>query len=91
MEISLAMELLWQMVGSVGALLTMFGFVPQILKIHRTKSVEDVSLPMLIQFAVGVFLWAAYGLHREDPIIVISNLVSFASLFMAIVLYFRYS
>ena len=47
----------WELIGSGAALLTMFGFVPQIIKIQKTKSVEDVSLHMLLQFALGIFLW----------------------------------
>lgn len=81
---------IWEMVGSAGALLTMFGFVPQILKIKRTKSSDDVSLPMLIQFTIGVILWMLYGIHLNNAILIISNLVSLLTLILAIGLYFRY-
>lgn len=70
--------------------MTMFGFVPQIIKIRKTKSVEDVSLFMLIQFAFGMLLWLLYGIHIQDPILIIANAVSFISLTIAIGLFFKY-
>ncbi|NYT21226.1 MAG: hypothetical protein GKC07_05430, partial [Methanomicrobiales archaeon] len=51
----------WLLIGILAALLTMFGFVPQLMKMYRTKSVSDVSLGTLCQFTTGVSLWAVYG------------------------------
>jgi len=68
----------------------MFGFVPQILKIYRTESVADVSLFMLLQFFVGIFLWLLYGIHIQDEILIVSNAVSFLTLIVAIGLYLKY-
>ena len=75
----------------MAALLTMFGFVPQVIKMFRTKSVEDVSLPMLFQFGIGVLLWTLYGVHLHNPIIVVANIVTFLTLSVAIGLYIHYS
>ena len=80
----------WELIGSGAALLTMFGFVPQINKIQKTKSVEDVSLHMLLQFALGIFLWLLYGIHIRDSILIIANAVSFFSLVVDIGLLFKY-
>jgi MtN3 and saliva related transmembrane protein len=80
----------WELVGSAAALLTMFGFIPQIAKIYRTESVADVSLFMLLQFFVGVFLWLLYGIHIQDRILIVSNVVSFLTLIVAIGLYVKY-
>jgi MtN3 and saliva related transmembrane protein len=80
----------WELVGSAAALLTMFGFVPQILKIYRTESVEDVSLFMLMQFFVGIFLWLLYGISIQDKILIVSNAISFVTLIVAMGLYIKY-
>lgn len=77
----------WYLVGTVAAVLTTFGFVPQIIKMVRTKSVRDISLITLVQFSAGVALWAAYGLHRADPVIVGANLVSLVIFIVGIVVY----
>ncbi|HUI39840.1 MAG TPA: SemiSWEET family transporter, partial [Methanothrix sp.] len=79
----------WELVGSAAALLTMFGFVPQILKIYRTESVKDVSFYMLFQFTIGIFLWLLYGISISDKILIVSNAVSFLTLIVAIGLYVK--
>jgi MtN3 and saliva related transmembrane protein len=80
----------WELIGSGAAVLTMFGFVPQIIKIYKTKSVEDVSLGMLLQFCLGMFLWLLYGWHIRDNILIVANIVSFFSLIVSIGLFIKY-
>ena len=80
----------WELVGSGAAILTMFGFVPQILKIYHSKSVEDVSFLMLVQFTFGMLLWLLYGIHIQDKILIVSNAVSFSTLIVAVGLYLKY-
>lgn len=81
----------WYLIGIAAALLTTFGFVPQIIKMHTTKSSRDVSLVTLFQFSAGVFLWTFYGLHLGDNIIIAANAITFLTLVAAIVLYYHYS
>ena len=83
--------MVWLFVGSIAAVFTSFGFVPQLLKMRRTKSVRDVSLLTFVQFSLGISLWAIYGLHLKDPIIVAANLVSLSVVLAGIALYIRYS
>ncbi len=80
----------WYIIGTVAALLTTFGFVPQIIKMHRTKSSEDVSLATLYQFSAGVILWAVYGFYRKDVIIIAANIICFLTLVVAIIAYHYY-
>lgn len=80
----------WEIVGAVAAALTTFGFVPQIVKIYRTRSVEDVSLIMLLQYCIGLFLWMLYGIYLKNDILIISNFVSFSTLVLAVGLYLKY-
>ena len=81
---------MWYAVGAVAALLTTFGFVPQIFKMRQTRCVKDVSLVTLCQFLIGVTIWAVYGVHLGDVVIVSANVVSFVILMIAISMYFRY-
>lgn len=80
----------WELVGWCAALLTMFGFVPQIFKIYRSHSVSDVSLVMLLQFSLGMFLWLLYGLYIQDPILIVSNTISFLTLLVTTGMYMKY-
>ncbi|MCU0631412.1 MAG: SemiSWEET family transporter [Methanolinea sp.] len=80
----------WFFMGVVAALLTTFGFVPQILKMYRTRHVKDVSPLTFIQFLAGVGLWALYGMHIGDPIVTVANIVTFGTLVIALLLYVHF-
>lgn len=82
--------MIWTIIGAIAATLTMLGFVPQIARSLRTRSVKDVSPIALFQLSTGVFLWIIYGIYRKDPIIIIANTVSLVTLFVLIFLYFKY-
>jgi MtN3 and saliva related transmembrane protein len=82
--------MIWTIIGAAAATLTMFSFVPQIVRSLRTKSVKDISPVTLFQFSLGVFLWMIYGFARRDPIIIIANIVSLATLLVLIYLYFKF-
>ena len=79
----------WTILGIAAASLTMFGFVPQIVKMWKTHSVKDVSGLTLIQFSVGATLWMLYGMHLEDFIIIGANAISLATLLLALGLYLK--
>ena len=83
-------DIAWYAVGAVAAALTSFGFVPQIVKMWRSKSVRDVSPITILQFIAGVLLWTVYGVHLRDPVIMAANLVSLAIMIGALLLYFRF-
>lgn len=80
----------WYALGAVAAALTSFGFVPQVMKMWRTKSVRDVSPFAIVQFIVGITLWAIYGFHLRDPIVIAANLVALSIFILALALYFRF-
>ncbi len=81
----------WYIIGTVAALLTTFGFVPQIIKMQRTKSAKDVSIATLIQFSAGVTFWTLYGIHLGDVIIIAANAITFITLVIAIAFYYHYN
>ncbi len=79
----------WAIVGIAAASLTMFGFVPQIIKMWKTESVKDVSGMTLFQFSAGSALWMLYGIHLQDLIVIGANAISLAILLVALGLYLR--
>jgi MtN3 and saliva related transmembrane protein len=81
----------WTILGIAAASLTMFGFVPQIMKMWTTHSVKDVSGLTLIQFSVGAMLWILYGIHLQDFIVVGANAISLVTLLIALGLYWNLS
>lgn len=61
------------LLGFTAASLTTLAFLPQVIKIWRSRSTKDISLPMLITFIVGVTLWLIYGLLVNAAPIYIAN------------------
>ncbi len=82
--------MLWTIIGLCAAVLTMFAFIPQIVKVLKTKSAKDVSLITLLQLSLGVLLWIAYGIHLRDAIIITANSVTLTTLILLLFLYFNY-
>jgi len=65
------------LIGLLGAICTTFSFVPQVIKIIKTRRTKDISLLMYIIMTVGLFLWLTYGLMINDLPIILANIVSF--------------
>jgi len=65
----------WTYLAFVAGALTSTGYLPQILKGLRTKKMRDVSLLMPAVLGFGMFLWLIYGLVRDDPAIIVANIV----------------
>jgi MtN3 and saliva related transmembrane protein len=63
-------------VGLVAGVLTTIAFVPQLLKIYRTKSGRDVSARMFVIFSLGVALWLAYGIMIRSLPVIVANAVT---------------
>ncbi len=69
------------------------GYIPQIVKGLKTRRMDDVSLLMPAVLGTGMFMWLIYGLAREDPAIVVANVVgsSLTALLVAMIVRYRKS
>lgn len=76
--------------GLAAATLTTLSFLPQVLKIWRTRNAKDLSLTTYGMFCVGVVLWLAYGLLVRDLPIIVANVVTLALSGSVLVLALRY-
>jgi MtN3 and saliva related transmembrane protein len=63
-------------VGLVAALCTTLAFLPQVIKIWKTKSVGDLSKGTFIVFTLGVTMWLTYGLLIGDFPVIVANAVT---------------
>lgn len=61
------------LLGLIAGTLTTIAFIPQLLKVWRSKSANDISLNMLIIFNSGVFIWLIYGIYLEAIPIILAN------------------
>lgn len=83
-------DAVWTGIGTFAALLTSLSFIPQVIKMWRSQSVADVSPVTFIQFSLGAVLWIAYGISRQDPVVIGANIVTLATLLVALTLYYQH-
>ena len=60
-------------IGIVAACCTTIAFLPQAIKIRRTRSTKDISLGMFLTFSIGLALWLIYGLLQHDIPLIAAN------------------
>jgi MtN3 and saliva related transmembrane protein len=65
------------LLGLMAGALTTMSLLPQVVKIWRSKSTKDISFGMYLILAMGLLLWAFYGLFIESLPVVITNSLSF--------------
>lgn len=64
--------------GLTAATLTTCSFIPQLTKVWRTKSAEDLSYGMFTVLSLGILLWLIYGLIIRDLPLIAANAVTLA-------------
>ena len=64
-------------IGLGAGILCMVSFLPQVIKIMRTKQTKDLSLITFSLLSLGVFLWLIYGILIGELPIILSNAVIF--------------
>lgn len=65
------------MIGSIAGVLTTLAFIPQVVKVVKTKDTKSLSLGMYSMQVVGVFLWLLHGIVIGDMALLIANAVTF--------------
>ena len=76
--------------GYVAGMVTTFAFLPQVLRIVRTRSAQDVSWGMIAMFCVGVSLWLWYGIRLDSLPLIVANGVTLALVLTMFALKLRY-
>ena len=73
-----------EIMGALGASLTTLSFIPQAIRVIRTRETGAISLAMYAMFTAGVTFWGVYGLMTMQWSIIIANAitVSLASLIL---------
>jgi len=71
--------------GFVAGTLTTIAFVPQLLRILKTRSAHDISWWMFGILIAGIVMWLWYGIRVDALPVIIANAVTLA-LAVAIVL-----
>jgi MtN3 and saliva related transmembrane protein len=64
------------LIGYIPGTLTTASFVPQVIRSWKLKETRDLSLAMLVLFALGVILWTVYGMWIGSLPIIAANVVT---------------
>jgi len=64
------------LIGFMAATLTTIAFIPQVIKVWRTRSTRDVSIGMYTLFTAGVALWFCYGLMIGSWPVMMANAIT---------------
>ncbi len=77
-------------IGLLAATLTTISFIPQAVKIIRTKHTKDISLWMYICLLVGLVCWLIYGIMLMEVPIILANSVTFVFVAAILVMKIKY-
>ncbi len=59
--------------GFVAGMLNTLCYLPQVVKIWKTRETKDLSLLMYIALTIGTVFWFLYGLALHQPPIWVAN------------------
>jgi MtN3 and saliva related transmembrane protein len=62
--------------GTTAAFLTSIAFIPQVLKILKTRNTSGISLIMYALFVTGVACWLGWGLMLGQTPVIVANAVT---------------
>ena len=82
-------NVLGPIVTATGSILAL-AYFPQVYKIWKKKSVEDISLTMYGVAFPCLVLWLLYGLSINNLPLIASNAIAVVASGMIIVLYLKY-
>ena len=73
--------------GYAAAACTTSAYIPQVLRVWRTRSTTDISLKMFLVLVTGLSLWLTYVIWRGEWPLIIAN--SITLMLASTILYFK--
>lgn len=74
----------YQILALIAGALIVGNTLPQLIKILKTKKVDDLSLAMFIMIFLAQVIWLVYGFHIKDIPVIFTNI--FGMLFSVIII-----
>jgi len=82
--------ILLTILGIVAGVFILTGWVDQIYKGYKTKSMKDISKFLMIFISAGAILWLIYGLIVSDVFIMGTNITAIVLMFIVLSMKRRY-
>tara|TARA_B100000963_G_scaffold356012_1_gene375347 strand:+ start:477 stop:743 length:267 start_codon:yes stop_codon:yes gene_type:complete len=64
-------------IGLLAGTCTTIAFIPQVVKVVKTKKTDGISLWMFIIFNIGILLWLLFGILTRTIVIILPNIIAF--------------
>lgn len=74
-------------IGYIGGVFSSVSFLPQVIKIWKTKSAKDLSMATLLLLTMNVSLWLVYGITISSTPLWLTNAIVMSMVLMMI--YFK--
>jgi MtN3 and saliva related transmembrane protein len=78
------------MIGLTAAFLTTISFVPQAVRIIKSRHTKDISLTMYAVLTTGIFLWLIYGIALDSWPIILANGTTLVLTLIILILKMKY-
>jgi MtN3 and saliva related transmembrane protein len=79
-----------EFVGLAGAILTTICWLPQAVRILRTRNTYAISLPAHAALTTGILCWLIYGFALGNLPLILGNIITFALTFAILMMKLRY-
>ena len=76
--------------GIAAGILILTGWVEQIYKGYKTKSLKDVSKFLMIFISAGAILWLVYGIIVSDVFIIGTNIAAIVLMMVVLIMKKQY-
>jgi MtN3 and saliva related transmembrane protein len=78
-----------QFLGYLGSFLSSITFIPQVIRVYKTRSARDLSMYMLLIVFTSTLVWLAYGIGMKLwPVISCNGIICLLSAWL---IWFKYS
>ena len=71
-------------IGIIGAILSSVSFLPQVVKIWKTKSADDLSMPTILLLSGNAAAWLTYGIIKDAMPLTITNAIMLTMLLLIV-------
>ena len=82
--------ILLTILGVAAGVLILSGWIDQIYKGYKSKSLKDVSMILLIFISMGVILWLIYGIIVSDVFIIGTNIAAIVLMLIVLTMKRKY-
>jgi MtN3 and saliva related transmembrane protein len=84
-------DTLLTILGTLAGILILSGWVEQIIKGYKTKSLKDISKYLMILISAGAALWLLYGIIVNDVFIIGTNIAAIILMTIVLIMKKRYA